>query len=194
MSSQTGPLDSSRAHRQTAEESLRGQRIRCGIITVSDTRTNETDAGGALIREHLEAQRTDSGESMCEVVASTIVKDDPAQIRATFDLWLGRSEIDVIITTGGTGIARRDTTIEIVQQLLTTPLDGFGELFRMLSFEEVGSAAMLSRATAGLVIEASGSGAETFIFSLPGSVNAIQTAMEKLILPELPHLIWERSR
>jgi molybdenum cofactor biosynthesis protein B len=121
------------------------------------------------------------------VGAYAIVKDEPVQIREQLQRWLGEKKFDVICTTGGTGIASRDTTIEVVDRLLTKKLDGFGELFRMLSWHEVGAAAMLSRAIGGL-------SGETLIFTMPGSVNAVGLAMSKLIVPELPHLIWERAR
>jgi molybdenum cofactor biosynthesis protein B len=101
--------------------------------------------------------------------------------------WLEGEDIDAIFTTGGTGIARRDTTVEVVSRLLDKPLEGFGELFRMLSWDQVGPAAMLSRAVAGLA-------GETLIFAMPGSTAAVDLAMSKLIVPELPHLIWERRR
>ena len=156
------------------------QVARCGVITISDTRTPETDKGGALIRSLLEA----AGHA---VVDHTIVPDEAPVIDAQLRAWLQGNVFDVILTTGGTGISSRDTTIEVVDRLLAKPLDGFGELFRMLSWDEVGPAAMLSRATGGL-------SHETLLFAMPGSTNAVRTAMEKLIVPELKHLIWERRR
>ena len=152
----------------------------CGVLTVSDTRTVETDGGGQRIQQLLR----DAGHS---IGAYAIVRDEPVQIEHALGEWLARTELQVIITTGGTGIARRDTTIEVVQRLIEKPLDGFGELFRMLSYQQVGSAAMLSRATAGL-------SGETLLFALPGSLDAVGLALEQLILPELPHLVWERRR
>lgn len=169
---------STQEHRDQAA----GRRAVCAVLTISDTRTRETDKGGKLICEHL----TSAGHA---IGAYEIVKDEPAQIDGQLRAWLTRATpaFDAILTTGGTGIASRDTTIEVVERLLTKKLDGFGELFRMLSWDEVGAAAMLSRAVGGL-------SGETLLFAMPGSTNAVNLAMSKLIVPELPHLIWERSR
>lgn len=121
------------------------------------------------------------------MVARGLVPDDPERIDAALHAFLDDHRPDLIITTGGTGISSRDTTIEVVERLLDKRLDGFGELFRMLSWSQVGSAAMLSRSVAGLI-------GETVIFTLPGSPNAVQVALDRLIIPELPHLLWERRR
>ncbi|MCE9590802.1 MAG: MogA/MoaB family molybdenum cofactor biosynthesis protein [Planctomycetes bacterium] len=166
----------------TAEhrEKAKSQSALCAVLTISDTRTEADDGGGKIIREALAA----AGHA---VKAYRIVKDEPAQIDAALRAWLGDASIHAILCTGGTGIARRDTTIEVVERLLDKKLDGFGELFRMLSWEQVGAAAMLSRAVAGLA-------GETLIFAMPGSTNAVRLAMEKLIAPELSHLVWERRR
>lgn len=180
----------------TAEHraAAKGKTARCCVLTISDTRTEETDKGGRLIIESLNA----AGHKIEDY---SIVPDEPEQISTQLDAWLhiatfGDCEdeqgqpapcVDVIITTGGTGIARRDTTIEVARRFLDKELEGFGELFRMLSYEEVGPAAILSRAVAGL-------SNETLIFCLPGSTNAVKLALDKLIVPELPHLIWERKR
>ena len=152
------------------------------MLTVSDTRQTDSDVGGRLIIDALKR----AGHSVSDY---TIVKDEPAQIDKQLRSWLALSDQppDLIITTGGTGIARRDTTVEVVRRLLDKELEGFGELFRMLSYDQVGPAAMLSRALAGLA-------GETLIFTLPGSPNAVRLAMEKLIVPELPHMVWERGR
>ncbi len=163
-------------HRQLAKD----RKARCAVLTISDTRTKETDQGGRTIIDALEA----AGHT---VQARAIVKDEAVQIDARLRAWLADDPLDLICTTGGTGIASRDTTIEVVERLLTKKLDGFGEIFRMLSYEQVGAAAMLSRAIGGL-------SGETLLFAMPGSVNAVALAMTKLIIPELPHLIWERSR
>ncbi|MEM7625529.1 MAG: MogA/MoaB family molybdenum cofactor biosynthesis protein [Planctomycetota bacterium] len=169
--------DPTTQHRRAAAN----RRARCAVLTVSDTRTRETDKGGQLITRHLET----AGH---EVVDYQIVKDEPLEISNQLRGWLSdHNPFDSILTTGGTGISSRDTTVEVARQLLTKELEGFGELFRMLSYEEVGPAAMLSRAVAGLA-------GDTLLFTLPGSTNAVELAMSKLILPELPHLIWERSR
>lgn len=164
--------ESVQQHRAAAAGSLS-----IGVLTVSDTRRLDEDTGGALIVELLEA----AGHT---VSGRRIVPDDREQIvSAVLDL-TGNPETDAVITTGGTGIARRDVTYEAVSSILDRQIDGFGELFRMLSWEEIGAAAMLSRATAGAI-------GATAVFSLPGSRNAIRLAMEKLILPEIEHVVFE---
>jgi molybdenum cofactor biosynthesis protein B len=167
---------SSREHRESAA----GLRAACAVLTVSDTRTAETDEGGRLLAEGLET----AGH---RVVARALARDEPAAVHARLVEWLGAGEAEVILTTGGTGIARRDTTVEVVERLLDRRIDGFGELFRMLSFREVGAAAMLSRALAGLA-------GRTAVFVLPGSPAAVRLALDELILPELPHLLRELRR
>lgn len=164
-------------HEQQAREATR--EIRCGVITISDTRDEASDTSGAFIREALAG----AGHA---IASYAIVKDEPAQIVALV-CELARQELHAIITNGGTGIAARDSTFEAIDGLLEKRLPGFGELFRMLSYQEIGPAAMLSRATAGTI-------GETLIFCLPGSNNAVQLGMHKLILPELPHLVWEVFR
>lgn len=153
-------------------------RVRCAVITVSDTRTLETDSSGALIQKLLQ-------EAGHDVVSRRIVKDDPSQIRDLIkDSPAGAQ---AVILNGGTGISSRDGTHEAVVGILEKRIDGFGELFRRLSYDEIGPAAMLSRATAGTF-------GGRVIFSLPGSEAAVQLAMEKLILPELGHCVRELSR
>jgi len=154
--------------------------VGCYVVTVSDTRTEETDTGGRAIADMLRA----AGH---KVVGRAIVKDEPDQIRAAVEGLLARTDVQAIITTGGTGISRRDGTYEVVSAMLQKRLDGFGELFRMLSYEQIGSAALLSRACAGLV-------AGRIVASLPGSESAVRLAMEKLLIPELGHLVREASR
>lgn len=161
--------------------------MRCAVLTVSDTRTMDNDEGGAMIDRFLR-------EAGHDPVERAIVRDEPEGIRAKIEAWLARSDIDAIVTTGGTGIAKRDTTVEVVRRMFTAELEGFGELFRMLSWQQVGAAAMLSRAVAGLVSRDPGKGGDTFIFTMPGSRNAVETAMEELIAPQLAHLVWERRR
>lgn len=153
--------------------------IRCGLITISDTRTPETDTSGAAIRAALET----AGHTL---IRYQIVKDEPAQIAALVRE-LAQSGCQAILTNGGTGIARRDSTFEAIDALIEKRLPGFGELFRMLSYAEIGPAAMLSRATAGTIGGA-------LVFCMPGSTGAVRLALEKLIIPELPHLIWETLR
>ena len=166
----------------TAEhrESAAGLTAACAVLTVSDTRTAETDEGGRRIVEALEA----AGH---RVVARALERDEPAAVHARLVEWLAAGAAEVVLTTGGTGIARRDTTVEVVERLLDQRIEGFGELFRMLSFREVGAAAMLSRAVAGIA-------GRTAIFALPGSPAAVRLALEELILPELPHLLRELRR
>jgi molybdenum cofactor biosynthesis protein B len=169
---------STREHRAQAPDY-----VRCLVLTVSDTRTLETDKGGALIAELLE----NAGHF---VVERKIVPDDPDAIESAVrtaleGIALERAEeIEAIIVTGGSGVGPRDVTPEALRPLLTKELPGFGEIFRMLSWHEVGAASMLSRAFAG-VIE------RTALFVLPGSTNAVRLAMEKLIAPELGHLLRE---
>lgn len=150
------------------------------MLTVSDTRTADTDRGGDLVVGRLEG----AGHV---VVARDLVRDDPASIATRLDQWLKGAELDLIVTTGGTGIGPRDGTVEVVAARLDKILDGFGELFRMLSFEQVGAAAMLSRAVAGLA-------GPVFVVALPGSPAAIELALDRLLLPELGHLLAERDR
>jgi molybdenum cofactor biosynthesis protein B len=162
-------------HKATAPRS-----VRCYVLTVSDSRTEATDSSGRAIVELLRAAGHD-------VVGHTIVKDDPDQVRNTIERQLANPDVHVVIATGGTGITSRDGTYEAVSGLLHKRLDGFGELFRMLSYEQIGSPAMMSRACAGLV-------AGRIVVSLPGSEGAVRLAMEKLLLPELGHLVREASR
>ena len=154
--------------------------VACFVLTVSDSRTPDTDTGGAAIRALLE-------QAGHEVSGHTIVTDEPAQVTARVREQLADPRTQIIITTGGTGITSRDGTFEAIDALLEKRLDGFGELFRMLSFEDIGAAAMMSRATAGT---ASGKA----IFVLPGSPNAVKLAMTRLILPELGHVVQQLHR
>jgi molybdenum cofactor biosynthesis protein B len=154
--------------------------VRCAVITVSDTRTLATDRGGPLIAGFLTA----AGH---EVVAREIVPDEPATMRALLSKLGQRADIDAILMTGGTGIGSRDQTFETVSSLLNKILPGYGELFRMLSFEQVGPAAMLSRAIGGLM-------SGKVLLTMPGSPAAVQLAMEKLIVPELGHLVRESRK
>ena len=156
------------------------QTVRCFVLTVSDTRTEATDTSGRAIADMLAA----SGHV---AAARAIVKDDAEQVRAIVQRQLDADGVDVIITTGGTGITSRDSTYEAIDALLEKRLDGFGELFRMLSYEQVGSAAMMSRATAGLA-------RGRIVIALPGSEAAVRLAMEKLVIPELGHLVQQASK
>jgi molybdenum cofactor biosynthesis protein B len=154
--------------------------IACFVLTVSDTRTDDTDTSGRAIRELLER----AGHS---VSGHAIVRDEPGQVAALVRERLDDARTHAIITTGGTGISPRDSTFEAVTALLEKRLDGFGELFRMLSFQEIGAAAMLTRATAGIVNRCA-------VFLLPGSEHAVRLAMQRLIIPELGHVVRELSR
>ena len=151
------------------------------MVTVSDTRTEETDRGGGAIVELLSATGTTT------IAGKTIVPDDPERVRDALQAGIETPDVDVVIATGGTGITRRDGTYEVVSALLEKRIDGFGELFRALSYEEIGPAAMMSRACAGLA-------GGTIVISLPGSENAVRLAMTKLILPELGHMVREARR
>jgi molybdenum cofactor biosynthesis protein B len=154
--------------------------VGCYVLTVSDTRTGDTDSSGRAIRELLDG----AGHV---VTGSAIVRDDPAQVTAAVRRQLEDAPTRVVITTGGTGITSRDGTFEAVDGLLEKRLDGFGELFRMLSYEEIRAAAMMSRATAGTV-------GNKAIFVLPGSEQAVRLAMTRLILPELGHVVQQLDR
>ncbi|HEX4125581.1 MAG TPA: molybdenum cofactor biosynthesis protein B [Tepidisphaeraceae bacterium] len=154
-----------------------GEQVGCAVVTLSDTRTLENDTGGATVVALLTA----GGHAVRE---RRLIADDPALLDALLTELLGRVDIDAIITTGGTGINRRDATIEVVRRRLQQELPGFGELFRMLSFEQIGSGAMLSRAIGGIL-------GGKVIFSLPGSVKAVELGMTRLIVPELRHVVRE---
>jgi molybdopterin adenylyltransferase len=198
------PSQSHREHKATSPAS-----VRCAVLTVSDTRTEATDTGGRAITTLL----TEHGH---EVMFKEIVRDEPDQVRVLIANWIGAGAdegrashrtvdqtvnrkvnqtvdrtvdrtVQAIITTGGTGISSRDRTYEAVTSLLDKQLDGFGELFRMLSFQEIGAGAMLSRACAGVA-------RGRIVICLPGSEHAVRLAMTRLILPELGHLVREISR
>ncbi|HEX3723740.1 MAG TPA: molybdenum cofactor biosynthesis protein B [Nitrolancea sp.] len=154
--------------------------VRCAVVTVSDTRTTETDRSGRLVQDQLRA----AGH---EIIAYHIVKDEPDQINQVLTDLVERADCDAVIFNGGTGIARRDTTYDAVSRRLEKQLDGFGELFRSLSYAEIGAAAMLTRATAGVL-------SGTVIFLTPGSTNAVGLAMDKLIIPEIAHVVFEMRK
>ena len=147
--------------------------VRFAVLTVSDTRRPEDDVGGRRIRELLEG----AGHTLVE---QRIVRDERAQIR--WALHTARPEVEVLVVTGGTGIAPRDVTFEVVRDVLDKQISGFGELFRMLSYEQIGAAAMLSRAVAGVA-------RGRLVFALPGSVKGVELAVERLILPQVGHMV-----
>ena len=159
-------------HKESAPDT-----VRVAILTISDTRTRDTDTGGDTAEELLQ-------EAGQEVVDRRIVRDQVTGIRNNLVDLLARPDVDAVITTGGTGISARDTTYEVVDRMIEKKLEGFGEIFRMLSYEEIGSAAIMSRAVAGAV-------GTKFIASLPGSRNAVRLAVEKLLVPELTHIVFE---
>jgi molybdopterin adenylyltransferase len=159
-------------HRESAPD-----RVRIAILTISDTRTPATDTGGDTIEELMRG----AGH---RIVERSIVRDEASSIRTKLVDLLTRSDVEAVVTTGGTGISARDTTYEVVDSLLEKKLDGFGEIFRMLSYEEIGAAAILSRALAGAV-------GHKFVACLPGSRNAVRLAVEKLLAPEISHVVFE---
>jgi molybdenum cofactor biosynthesis protein B len=159
-------------HRESAPE-----HVRLAVLTISDTRTPENDTGGDTIEELMRG----AGH---EIVERRIVRDDAARIRTEIVNLLARPDADAVITTGGTGISARDTTYEVVDRMLEKKLDGFGEIFRVLSYEEIGAAAILSRAVAGAV-------GTKLVACLPGSRNAVRLAVEKLLAPEISHVVFE---
>lgn len=163
------------AHQE--HKALAPRSVGCLIITCSDTRTPDTDTSGQLIQKLLREQ----GHT---VVAYQIVKDDPGQIQHRIALGTTHDRIQAVIINGGTGISRRDSTFEAIDDMLEKRLDGFGEIFRLLTYQEIGSPAIISRATAGTYNG-------RILFSMPGSEHAVRLAMEKLILPELGHLVAE---
>lgn len=157
------------------QASAAGRSAGCAVITLSDTRTLETDVSGKKIAELLQADGH-------RLVSHHVIPDDPTRLDDLLWAIYASQEVDAIFTTGGTGVARRDQTIDVVARHLTLPLPGFGELFRMLSWQEIGSGAMLSRAIGGVA-------GDRLLFAMPGSPNAVELAMTKLILPELRHLL-----
>jgi molybdopterin adenylyltransferase len=154
--------------------------VGCFVLTVSDTRTEATDSSGCAIRDMLTA----AGHHVAD---SAIVKDEPADVIRAVSERLSRADIQVVITTGGTGLTSRDGTYEAITELLDKRLDGFGELFRMISYKEIGPAAMLSRAVAGTA-------RGKIVVSLPGSENAVRLACRELLVPELAHLVQQVSK
>jgi molybdenum cofactor biosynthesis protein B len=166
---------STQQHRSEAPKA-----VRCAVITVSDTRTLENDRGGQMLVESL----TTAGHT---VARREIVPDDPKRIRALIEELADATALDAILITGGTGIAARDQTYETVSSLLTKTLPGYGELFRMLSFADIGPAAMLSRTIGGVI-------GQVVLLTMPGSPAAVRLALDKLILPELAHVVYEARK
>jgi molybdenum cofactor biosynthesis protein B len=154
--------------------------VTCAVLTISDTRDAQTDTSGRAIADLLQT----SGHAVAD---RQITKDEPADVATAVRSFLARSDVHAIVTTGGTGIARRDSTYDTLAAMFDRTLPGFGELFRALSYAEIGAAAMLTRATAGVVDR-------RVVFLLPGSEHAVRLAMTKLILPELGHVVRELRR
>ncbi|MDZ4781600.1 MAG: MogA/MoaB family molybdenum cofactor biosynthesis protein [Planctomycetia bacterium] len=169
------PPDSVSEHRASSP-----RRIQCAVITVSDTRTPETDTGGATAIDLL-------NEFGHHVVVREVIRDEPTAIRAIMESLRTRDDIDAILLTGGTGLGSRDQTFETISSLLTKTLPGYGELFRMLSYAEIGAAAMLSRAVGGLIDK-------QVVLTMPGSPAGVRLAVQQLIGPELAHLVREAKR
>ena len=172
---QTRTATSAEEHRAAAPAS-----VACAVVTISDTRTIETDKSGPLIVELLQA----AGH---RVVDRAIVPDEPERIRALVSGYRLRGDVQAVLLTGGTGISPRDQTFETTTAMLTKLLPGYGELFRMLSYQEIGAAALLSRAVGGLLDNMA-------VLTMPGSSAAVRLAMEKLILPELGHIVREATK
>jgi molybdenum cofactor biosynthesis protein B len=166
---------SSQDHKATAPE-----HVRVFVLTVSDTRTDANDTSGAAIIELLK----DAGH---HVAGKAIEKDEPGRVAELVRQQAVIADVDAIITTGGTGLTSRDSTYEAIDALLTKRLPGFGELFRMLSYQDIGSAAMMSRACAGTI-------GKVVVISLPGSEKAVRLAMTKLVIPELAHLVQQATK
>jgi molybdenum cofactor biosynthesis protein B len=156
------------------------QVVNCAVITVSDTRTLENDTGGQTVIDFLRS----AGH---HIAAREIIPDEPQWMRAILYQLAARADIDAILLTGGTGIGSRDRTYETVSGLMTKTLPGYGEIFRVLSFQEIGAAAMLSRAVGGVI-------GKVVVLTMPGSPAGVRLAMEKLIVPELGHLVREACR
>ncbi len=171
------PSQSSAQHRSLAAQ--RGP-VTLAVVTVSDSRTPKTDANAAFLAGAVEQ----SGNRLHSI---RIVPDEPDQVAASLEELVADEQVQVVLFNGGTGISRRDRTYDVLTRAMDKELTGFGELFRILSYDQVGSAAMLSRATAGVC-------QSTVVISVPGSPAAVRLAWEKLIQPEVAHLAWEITR
>jgi molybdenum cofactor biosynthesis protein B len=154
--------------------------VTCAVLIISDSRTEDTDESGKLIKQRL-------SENGHRVLAYAILKNDADTIRGKMEELLGQEELQVIITSGGTGASHRDVTVETVSPILEKKLDGFGELFRSLSYQEIGTASIMSRAIAGIA-------RDKIIICIPGSLGAAELSIDKIILPEIGHMIREATR
>jgi molybdenum cofactor biosynthesis protein B len=162
-------------HRETAPVS-----VTCAVVTISDMRTTDTDTSGAVLVQLL----TGAGHTVKD---RRLLPNEPTAVRQQVEDWVSVPGIDVVLTIGGTGLTSRDSTCEALEGVIEKRLDGFGELFRMLSYQEIGAAAMLSRAFAGVA-------RDTIIIALPGSEAAVRLAMTKIVVPELGHMVREARR
>ena len=159
---------------------LSPKNVGCAVVTISDSRSEADDESGQLIQGRLR----DHGHTVADY---RLLKNDAAAIRATITELAGRDDVQAIITTGGTGVSHRDVTVDTIEPMLEKKLDGFGELFRQLTHQEIGTGSILSRATGGVI-------GGTVVLSIPGSAGAVRLAMDKVILPELGHLVREATR
>ena len=166
------------SHQEHREQSP--QSVNCAVVIISDSRTEQDDESGKLIRRKL----ADNGH---REMAYALLKNDAEAIKRKMGELLGQAELQVVIASGGTGISYRDVTVETIEAMLEKKLDGFGELFRSLSYQEIGTASVMSRATGGVV-------GGKVILCLPGSLGAATVAMDKIILPEMGHMVREASR
>jgi len=162
------------------KDSAAGIAARCAVITLSDTRNEANDTSGAKIKSLLGAEHH-------LVNYYAIIRDEPRELGVLLEELISSGDVDVILTNGGTGISRRDHTIAVVEKHLTTVLPGFGELFRMLSYQQIGSSAMMSRAVGGIA-------KDKLVFAMPGSTAGVELAMTKLVLPELKHLLGQMRK
>ena len=166
---------SHKEHREQAPKS-----VNCAVLTISDSRTEQDDESGSLIKQKL----IDSGHNVNDCA---LLKNEVASVKSQIEEWLGRNELQVIICSGGTGLSHRDVTVETILPILEKRMDGFGELFRSLSYQEIGTASMMSRAIAGVA-------RSKVILCLPGSLGAARLAMDSIILPEMGHMVREARR
>ncbi len=156
------------------------QSVNCAVVTISDSRTEKDDESGNLLKARL-------AQHGHRVIAYALLKNDAAAIREKINSLLAQPDVQVVITTGGTGLGSRDLTVETVSTMLDKKLDGFGELFRSLSYQEIGTASIMSRAIAGVV-------GSRVVICLPGSLGAVTLAIDRIILPEIGHMVREATR
>ena len=161
-------------------EKLAQKKLSVAIMTFSDTRDESSDKSGKILIEGIK-------QAGHKVILYSVMKENPEEMKAALQEWLENKELDVIITNGGTGLTARDGTVEVARELFDKELDGFGEIFRLISYQQIGAAAILSRATAGA---ASGK----ILACLPGSSKAVKLALDRILIPQLPHMVWEANR